>query len=198
MRFTYAKGVTSYMEGDTGNLIPQHITLQSELNEWEQANILEAEQWIFGRSNKPTMLASEFVQKVHYKMFDKTWRWAGQFRKHQTNIGCHAFEIATKLKQLLSDIDYYINNQTYDLIEIAVRLHHGLVYIHCFPNGNGRHARIMADLLLAHYQCKRLSWGSGNIWQAGDLRKNYISALKEADNHDFTKLILFAKGATTE
>ena len=126
-------------------------------------------------------------------MFDNTWRWAGKFRQHQTNIGCEPYLINTKLSQLLSDINYYIEHQTYEFEEIAIRLHHGLVLIHCFPNGNGRHARMMADLLLVKNHYKRLSWGSANIIAEGEKRSKYIAALKKADNHDFSELISFAK-----
>lgn len=193
MRFIYASGATPYSDGDSINLIPRHITLQSQLNEWEQANILEAESWVFSQNNRRKILTAEFIQKVHYKMFDKTWKWAGKFRHHQTNIGCKPFEIAPKLRQLLSDINYYLVHKTYSLVEIAVRLHHGLVYIHCFPNGNGRHARIIADLFLITHHHKRLSWGKVNMNNAGELRNNYISALRLADHHDFSTLIAFAE-----
>lgn len=101
MKFTYPKGATPYTEGDSKNLIPAHITLQSELNEWEQANILEAEQWAFSKSKTRDILGLEYIKKLHYKMFDKTWRWAGKFRQHQTNIGCVPYLINTKLSQLL-------------------------------------------------------------------------------------------------
>lgn len=191
MKFIYPKGATPYTEGDFKNLIPSHVTLQSELNEWEQANILEAEQWAFSKSKTRDIFALEYIKKLHYKMFDKTWRWAGKFRQHQTNIGCVPYLINTKLSQLLSDISYYIEHQTYEFEEIAIRLHHGLVLIHCFPNGNGRHARMMADLLLVKNHYKRLSWG--NVIAEGEKRSNYISALKKADVHDFSEIILFAK-----
>lgn len=191
MKFTYAQGATPYLDADAVNLIPKHIMLQSELNEWEQANILEAESWLFAR-RREKILTSEFIQKVHYKMFEKTWKWAGKFRKYQTNIGCQFFEISPKLQQLLSDIDYYASHNTYDIIETAIRLHHGLVYIHCFPNGNGRHSRMIADYFLVNNGQERLSWGRGSLAYSGELRKRYIQALKQADNHDFNELIKFA------
>jgi fido (protein-threonine AMPylation protein) len=109
MKFIYTPGATPYLDGDISNLIPKHITLQSELNEWEQANILEAEHWLFAK-NRKNILSPDFIKKVHYKMFMNTWKWAGKFRKHQTNIGCQFFEIPSKLQQLLYSKTFgYIN-----------------------------------------------------------------------------------------
>jgi len=192
MKFEYEIGATPYMEADYYNLIPKHITLQKELNEWEQANILGAINWAFN-NKKSKILEADFIKKLHFKMFNETWKWAGKYRQYQTNIGCQSYEIEVKLHELLSNIKYFIENQIYDLEEIAVRLHHGLALIHCFPNGNGRHARIMADLFLFNNSFARFTWGRGSLYESSEIRKKYISALRLADNFNFIPLIEFAK-----
>jgi Fic-DOC domain mobile mystery protein B len=124
VRFIYPEGATPYNYDDAINLIPKHITLQRELDEWEQRNIPQAELWAFKRKRNE-ILDISFIKQLHVKMFNKTWVWAGTFRKHQTNIGCPPSEINLKLMTLLSDIAYQAENHVYSLEEIAVRLHHG-------------------------------------------------------------------------
>ena len=84
MKFTYPLGATPLNHAEAVQLIPQHITNQQELNEWEQANIIIAEKWLFSRKHRD-LLSINFLQKLHKKMFDKVWVWAGSFRKYQTN-----------------------------------------------------------------------------------------------------------------
>ena len=97
------------------------------------------------------------------------------------------------LRQLLDDTKAWIEYKSYPPDEIAVRFHHRLVQIHPFPNGNGRHARLMADLLVMRLGGERFSWGSANLQDAGEVRQRYIAALKAADNHDIGPLLAFAR-----
>lgn len=94
---------------------------------------------------------------------------------------------------MFDDVRYWIEHTTYLRDEIAVRLHHRLTQIHGFPNGNGRHARMMADLLIEKLGGEVFSWGSGRIQDTGGLRTSYVAALKAADNHDMQPLLLFAR-----
>ncbi len=137
---------TPLTEKEREELIPSYITLRSELNEAEQANVLEAEEWAFAR--KRDVLDKKFLKNLHKRMFGRVWRWAGKFRHSAKNIGVDAYRIPNDLRHLLDDCHYWIENGTYDPDEIATRFHHRLVLIHPFPNGNGRHARLAADLML--------------------------------------------------
>ena len=128
-------------------LVPSYITLRRELNEAEQANILEAEEWAFAR--KRDMLSEQFLKTLHKRMFGRVWRWAGEFRLTERNLGVAPHRIAIDLRKSLDDCRFWIENGTYPADEIAARFHHRLVWIHPFPNGNGRHARLATDLLLA-------------------------------------------------
>jgi Fic-DOC domain mobile mystery protein B len=145
MKFTYPFGATPIDGDELEALIPKHMNLQTELNEWEQANILEAEKWAFGQKHSD-ILSLEFVQKLHKKMFSETWRWAGKFRKTLKNIGVAPHEISQELFKFCGDIQVQIDQKEMPFEEIAARLHHRLVWIHPFPNGNGRHARIYTDM----------------------------------------------------
>jgi fido (protein-threonine AMPylation protein) len=56
------------------------------------------------------------------------------------------------------------------------------VKIHPFRNGNGRHARMAADLLVTELGASRFSWGGeGYLTAPTDTRKTYLAALRHAD-----------------
>ena len=172
-------------------LIPSYITLRGELNEAEQANILEAEEWAFSRKRR--VLDAKFLNTLHKRMYGNVWRWAGRYRTSQKNIGVEHYRIPTSLRALLDDCSDWVEHNTYPPDEIAARFHHMLVAIHCYSNGNGRHARTAADLLLVSSGRDRFSWGSVNLVDAGATRAAYVAALRAADNHDYGALLAFVR-----
>ncbi len=182
---------TPLTEEEREELILSYITLRPELNEAEQANILEAEEWAFAR--KRDVADEKFLKNLHKRMFGRVWRWAGKFRQSERNIGVDAYRIPSDLRQLLGDCRYWIENRTYDPDEIATRFHHRLVLIHPFPNGNGRHARLATDLMLVALGCSRFTWGCVNLVDASETRKAYVTALRAADNHDIGPLLEFVR-----
>ena len=167
------------------------ITLRSELNEAEARNIAQAQFWL--ASNKKKDVCSDtFLRKLHKKMFCDVWIWAGEYRITERNIGVAPYQIPMKLMQLFDDLNFWIDNKTYSNHEIAVRLHHKLVQIHPFPNGNGRVSRLMADLVLRKLEGKTLYWGDTNLVDVSEVRRKYIDALRKADTGDYTDLLNFA------
>ena len=190
MKFEYAPGATPIDPDEETGLIPAHLTLQRELNEYEEANILEATEWLFAR-RRGDPLDDRFIYAVHSRMFNQTWKWAGQPRRSDKNLGVSWVEIGTRLRQLLGDVRAQIEHQAYSPMEIAARYHHRLVAIHVFPNGNGRHARLMADLLLTELVGQHFEWGRGSLFEATELRMHYIAALRAADSGDIQPLLAF-------
>ena len=172
-------------------LIPTYITLRRELNEVEQIGIDDADRWAFAR--KREVLDENFLCALHKRMFNDVRRWAGTFRKTPRNIGVDAWNIAPELRTLIDDVRYWMEHQTYIADEIAIRFSHRLVWIHPFPNGNGRMSRLAGDLLAVQLGRSRFSWGSGNLIAADVLRRRYIDALHAADAHDITPLLAFAR-----
>ncbi len=172
-------------------LIPSYITLRRELNEAEQANILEAEAWAFARTRD--VLDEGFLTDLHKRMFRHVWRWAGKFRQTERNVGVDPHRIATDLRLLLDDCRYWIEHGTYPPDEIGARFHHRLVSIHPFPNGNGRHARLATDLLLVALGQPRFSWGKTNLVNPGETRRAYVAALRAADGRDIGPLLEFVR-----
>jgi Fic-DOC domain mobile mystery protein B len=191
--FEYPEGATPLDEDEKEGLLIPHITIRDELNEWEQRNITEAYSWL-NRIRRKDFLSEDFIRALHNQMFGKVWRWAGEYRRSGKNIGVEWTQIPIYLRQLLDDMRFWMENNTYPPDEIAVRFHHRLVFIHLFPNGNGRHARIMTDILLEKVLSQTLfSWGSGDLIDEGKVRSTYIEALRSADMHDYQLLLDFVR-----
>lgn len=176
-------------------LRPTWIASRRDLNEAEQENIAKGAAWArrMRERSATALLAGVFVRKLHERMFGDVWQWAGTFRQSERNIGIDAFRIPTELAALLDDARFWVENRTYLPDEIAVRFHHRLVAIHPFPNGNGRHARLMADLLVERLGGEVFTWGGGTLADVGTLRHAYVDALRRADGHDIRPLLVFAR-----
>ena len=195
LEISYIDGQTPLSEEEKEGLKIPSITTRQELDEFEQLNIEKAIQWTIGKKIKHEELFSEkFIMDLHKRMYGEVWKWAGTFRNSEKNLGVKSFLIPVSLKQLLGDALFWYENKTFPPDEMAIRFKHQLVSIHCFPNGNGRHSRLMADLIMEKiYNEPILNWGNSDLIKATDKRKAYIAAIKKADNHDIQSLISFAK-----
>jgi len=195
LNFNYQEGQTPIDENEKEGLRIKTITTQSELNEFEQLNIENAMKWLLStKINPQNVLTEVFIKKLHKKMFGDVWKWAGTFRQTNKNIGVDWHQISVALKNLLDDTQFWIKHNTYSADEIAIRFKHRLVAIHCFPNGNGRHSRVMADIIIERiFDKEAFTWHQSNLIQANTIRKEYIQALKQADRGNLKPLIEFAK-----
>ena len=127
-------------------------------------------------------------------MFGNIWKWAGEFRRTNKNIGVDKYIIPVELKTLLDDCLYWSENKAFNEVEIAIRAGHRMVTIHPFPNGNGRHSRLFADALINNgFGLPYFTWGRCSLTKHGDARSMYLRALRSADNQDFEPLITFAQ-----
>lgn len=188
----HAPGATPLDPNEIDGLLPAHITTQEQLNEWEQANIARAHRWLASARTR-NVLSESFVRELHKRMFNETWRWAGTFRATERNFGVTPEQIAPQLRDLLDDARYWLEHQTYPIDEAAVRFHHRLVSIHPFSNGNGRHARLMTDVLLARSGSAPFTWGRDDLVHVGEARRRYLEALRAADRGDYSKLFAFVR-----
>ena len=195
LNLNYHDGQTPIDADELTHLKISTITLQSELDEFEQQNLEKAIEWSTKSKIKlDTILTEKFVKAVHERMFGDVWSWAGSFRESNKNIGVDKFEIATSIRVLLDDCTYWIEHNTFSHDEIAVRFKHRLVSIHPFPNGNGRHSRLMADILATRaFGLPIFTWGARMLVQEGKVRTEYIQALKKADKGEYGDLIAFAR-----
>ncbi len=174
-------------------LIPPHITTRAELNAWEQANILRAQEWWGKRRSTSPVTDMGFLRELHRRMFSDTWDWAGKFRMTMKNIGVAPELVPERTQNLFRDVQYWLDRHTYSVDEIAARFHHMLVAIHPFPNGNGRHARLMADALLRQVGASPFTWGSASLDVESAIRKRYLRALQAADTGDYAPLLSFVR-----
>lgn len=195
LELKYEDGQTPLSEEEKEGLLIRSITTHGELDEHEQLNIEEAIKWIINsKFKKDKILTEKFIKTLHKKMLGNVWSWAGEFRKSEKNIGVKWVNIGIELRTLLNDTNYWIENGTYAPDEIAIRFKHRLVNIHCFPNGNGRHSRIMADILIEFIFAKQIfSWNQSNMVKADETRKEYIRSIREGDKGDISHLIKFAR-----
>ena len=190
--FDEPEGATPLDPNEIDGLKFTHITTRGELDELEQANITQGLRWL-ARRRRRDILTDDFVRILHIRLFGDVWEWAGTYRLREKNIGIDPVQIAEQLRYLLDDARYWAENDTYPPLEAAARFHHRMVQIHPFPNGNGRHARISADIYLEQYfRQGPIEWASGFDLQAdNDRRAAYIAALRAADAGDYGPLLEF-------
>lgn len=190
---TEAEGDTPLSPEELADLIPSLAT-KEELNEFERDNVLAAQEWVQKDRTCPIDMAREdYVRKLHLKMFDETWKWAGHYRSTEKNLRVPVYQIREQLGAVLGDVRYWIQNKTYSVDEIAIRFHYRLVVIHPFPNGNGRHARLLADSLAIKLGAEPFSWGGKDLVRAGEARAEYLTAMRQADAGDIKPLLEFAR-----
>jgi Fic-DOC domain mobile mystery protein B len=191
----YIDGQTPLDEDEKDGLLINTIATRGELDEFEQQNIEEAVQWTLERSFKPdTIFTEDFVRLVHKRMYANVWKWAGAFKNTNKNIGTDKWQISAELRNLLDDLSYWHQNNVYPPDEIALRFKHRLVSIHCFANGNGRHSRLMADIIIEKiYRKPVFTWGTTNLYNKSNARLAYLTALRSADKGDYSLLIDFAR-----
>ena len=195
LNLEYIDGQTPLDEDEKDGLLINSISTRGELDEFEQQNIENAIQWILTRKFKNEQIFTEaFIQDLHKRMYGKVWQWAGKYRRTNKNIGVDKLQIPVDLKALLDDAMYWITNDVFPPDEVAIRFKHKLVSIHCFPNGNGRHSRLMADIIIEKiYNQPVFTWGGANSSNENDIRDKYLRAIKAADKGEFSLLLEFVR-----
>jgi Fic-DOC domain mobile mystery protein B len=198
--FNYIDGQTPLDEDEREGLLIPTISTRSDLDEFEQQNIERAMEWTMGNFFSREQIFTEiFVRNLHRRMYGEVWKWAGEFRRTEKSIGIDPTQIGQSLKQLNDNCLFWIDNKVYADDEIAIRYKHELVKIHCFANGNGRHSRLMADIIINHIFGKPVfTWGRSIPIAIGTKNKSesrniYLQSLRQADDNNILPLLLFAK-----
>jgi Fic-DOC domain mobile mystery protein B len=192
----HAPGATAYTEEDLEGFVPDFEPTHEEINALEARNILDGQQWALrsSLSRVPGMLSDEYAKRLHKRMYGEVWRWAGQQRQRVTNIGVQPYQIPVEVRMLFDNVRYWIEQKTFPADELAIRLHHRLIFIHPFRNGNGRHGRMMADILLVrHFRAPRLPWGGELLGRDDPRREEYIAAMRAADKGQYHALLRFCR-----
>lgn len=187
IEFDYPEGATPLDPEDAAALIDSHVTTQGQLNDLEAKNVVAGNLWALMRA-PAAILTTEFMQQLHVRMFGDTWKWAGVIRQKETKpVGVAPETIRARLADLCADVEEQLMDGTWSVEEIAARFHHRLVFIHPFPNGNGRFSRTMADLLLMKWDKEPFVWGP-DLDRNGEGRERYLEALRAADAKDYQPL----------
>lgn len=184
-------GQTELSEEDRLGLVPSYIATRGDLFDAEQRNIAQA--LLRPVPSLTRLLDDRYLRELHRAMFGDVWRWAGNYRTAETNIGIAPQDIAARILDLVRDAAAWIQDDTAVPDELAVRFHHRLVAIHPFPNGNGRHGRVAADYLSIGLGRPRPTWGRDLAADADGIRAAYLDALRRADVGDLRELIEFAR-----
>ena len=197
LELVYDEGQTPLSEEEKEGLLIRTVTTKAELDEVEQRNVEEAILYVINRRKRfsvDEVLSEKFVKDLHARMFSGVWKWAGSFRVTEKNIGVQSYMIGIELRQLLDDCKYWITNKTFSPDEIAVRFKHRIVVIHCFSNGNGRHSRLIADVIVEKlFGLDVFTWGGNNLVQKGSFRALYLQSLRSADMGEPEALLQFSR-----
>jgi len=193
----YSDGNTPIRPEEAEQLIPR-ISTMGELNEYEALNIVTAREWAFDDRTIKSVdpLSEPYIRELHRRMFDNVWKWAGVYRQTERNIGCDPKEIVQRIPQLLGNTRYWLDHKTFPTDEALLRFHHQLTKIHPFANGNGRHARMIADVVAVTNGQPEFTWGAGkDLVTEGDARTRYLAALRalDANEGDLKLLLDFAR-----
>ncbi len=140
----------------------------------------------------------EWLLKLHEEMFGDVWSWAGKLRRIELSIGIKAYLVNMELKKLVDDLAFWEQNKTFDVVEIAARIHHRVVQIHPFQNGNGRWSRMLANIYLKQNGLQPTAWNENLLFKENPHRDDYINALKQADNGNYSALIKLQKNTVSK
>lgn len=192
MVMEYPEGATPLDPDEMEGLKFPHVETRAELDELEQENIQGGYKWLSRQRKHKDFVTEDFTRDLHKHLFGTVWSWAGSFRTSEKSIGVDPLHIGVELRKLLGDAQYWVDHGTYSREAFAARFHHRLVQIHPFPNGNGRHGRIMTDVILEKTMgLAPIEWGASDLNDDGEHRQRYLDALRAADKKDYQPLIEF-------
>ena len=188
----YPDGATPLDPDEMQGLKFPHVETRAELDQLEQQNIQDGLKWLSRQRKYDQLLNETFLLVLHQKLFGAVWDWAGKYRCSGKNIGVDPIYISIEVRNLLDDVAYWVEHHIYSREEFAARLHHRLVQIHPFSNGNGRHARIFTDAVLQHELNQTpVNWGGDKSVDDETHRQNYLKALRAADIGDYRLILDF-------
>jgi Fic-DOC domain mobile mystery protein B len=184
---------------DVSGLKIKGIRTRKELNILEAENIRNVV--VKYLAVKPSRRTARFdvawARRLHKEMFGDVWKWAGQFRTEDLNIGVAWHQVETSLQNLLDDLKCWLQHGT-GLLDQAVMLHHRAVQIHPFRNGNGRWARMLANIWLRRHDHPPTEWPEETVGAQSTIRDEYIKAIRLADEGDYGPLMELHQRYTPE
>jgi Fic-DOC domain mobile mystery protein B len=183
-------------EQEQAMLLPS-LSTRAQLNEIEALALNAARVWAMRAPvlQRKDILSEAFARELHRRMFAAVWRDAGRYRTAPRMPGWEPGQIAEGVRMSLDDAEGWLRFSNYSVHESAVRIHHRLVAVCPWANGNGRHARLVADVVVASHGEEPLTWGRrSGLVEAGPARLRYLDAVKAADSGNMGPLLEFARG----
>lgn len=175
---------------DISGLKLKEVATRRQLSLVEAENVLKAT--VKYLAAKPSRRMAPYnltwFLKLHEEMFGDVWEWAGKPRQVDLNIGVAWHQVEADLQNLVTDLEYWEQNWS-DVLEQAVYLHHRAVHVHPFMNGNGRWARMLANIWLRLHDRPVIEWPEETIGAVGAVRNAYLAAIRSADNGDMGHLL---------
>lgn len=189
-------GETPLTQEDLRGLKLPWVKTREQLSSVEGPNIVSGKEWALKAkaTRMPEMLGIDYLQSLHARMLGEVWDWAGKIRTVElANVfASSVHDIRPHLAQLYSDAaEYWLKDERMSEDEFAARVHHRIVKVHPFQNGNGRHSRLLADLILEkHFRRAPFTWGAGGaLGNTDPYRQSYLDGLKAADQGDYAPLL---------
>lgn len=185
MRWSFPEGQTPLDPQETFGLKDKRIATQSELNMLEAVNIASAELWIY--SQRPNVLNFDFLLSLHKRMFGDVWSWAGTLRRTERNIGISPWDIRAAMHEAIDNAKFRWGEKQ-SAEEVVTYFHHRMLFIHPFPNGNGRWARRVSELHCETLSLRPPKWIEVTNDELEHFRKQYLVGLRQADLGDLSGL----------
>lgn len=162
--------------------------LKDHLEAKDHYEALEFLYELVGDRRQPT-LSEKLIRELHHLVMKKTdEEWAGRYRSGKVIIGGSdhippdAGVVPAKMRNV---IDWFIKQRRRSHpIELAALVHHKLVNIHPFFDGNGRTARLVMNILLLRH-------GYPLAIILKNDRKKYYRVLARADKGEYQPLVTF-------
>ncbi|HCT84913.1 MAG: mobile mystery protein B [Candidatus Margulisiibacteriota bacterium] len=174
---------------DYSGLKLKHINTIKELYEAEFLNITSStSKYLLKPPSNKSFMDRIYLFKIHKTMFSQVWDWAGKKRISNKSVGIDKFQIDIEIVKLIQDFEFW-ESSNMDTIEVSSRIHHKLVYIHPFENGNGRWARLVTNIYLKQKLNRIVYWPEQELYINNVFRKRYIHSLQSADHGNFADLV---------
>ncbi len=176
---------------------------EAELQKREAIGVIRASRFVRKFAHSKDAIDSSTIQKIHEVIFKDAWpEIAGQWRTenlkitdsshlppHHSEVSKFMSEANTEFIMHLSDLKtlggLFMENtepaedqmkQLDAVVETTAWIHHKITHIHPFREGNGRTARLAANLILERYGLVGIS-----IKIERENKNRYLDALKQID-----------------
>jgi fido (protein-threonine AMPylation protein) len=132
-----------------------------------------------------------WMLRLHHEMLGDVWQWAGQTRRTGCQFGVDWQQIEMQLYGTVEDLEIW--QESMDLLEQSTNLHFRGVWIHPFQDGNGRWARLLANIWLRLNGEPIVEWPAEVSGIESRIRQEYLDCIRHAIDGEMGPLIKMHK-----